>query len=355
MNKSGRVRGVVLSRGSAFTLIELLVVVAIIAVLLSILLPALGSARAAARVSVCAANLHHIGQAFANYLGNNEAVYPPSYLYPSDWHGHYNPDGQLATHPWGYMHWSHFLYDDGSVNDKAFKCPEFPTKGGYPRTNPGPNSDDWETGQQWDQFSRRAPNDLVDKQAARMAYTANAAVVPRNKFTRNLSGNPDRVNKWVRESEVSDPRNVILATEFHKDWRMGAIGTPPTSLDPPFLSKSHRSVSPFFNDHSGANEFMAGLDARFGYGPEGDPSYGLRPLSEVEGKTAVIDGAYVSEVNVVGRHHPGGDKWGGTANFLCTDGHVERTGVFQTLYKRMWGSQYYGLTGPNDIIFEDQP
>jgi prepilin-type N-terminal cleavage/methylation domain-containing protein len=338
---------------SAFTLIELLVVVAILAVLMSILLPALGSARAAARVSVCAANMHHIGQAFANYLTNNEAVYPPSYLYPSDWHGHYDPLSQLATHPWGYMHWSYFLYNEGSVNDKAFQCPEFPCKGGYPRTNPGPVPDHWEQGQQWDQWNRTAPNDLVDKQAARMAFTANAAIVPRNKFTRLLSGNPNRMNKWVRESEVADPRNVILATEFHKDWRMGAVGNPATNLDPPFLSKSHRSVSAFFNSDGGANEFLAGYEAKFTYGPEGDPSYGLRPLSEVEGKTGVIDGAYVSEVNVVGRHHPGGDKWGGTANFMCTDGHVERKAVFQTLYRRMWGSAYYGLTGPNEVSYED--
>ncbi len=44
-------------RADAFTLIELLVVIAIIALLIAILLPALGSARRAARLTACQANL----------------------------------------------------------------------------------------------------------------------------------------------------------------------------------------------------------------------------------------------------------------------------------------------------------
>jgi prepilin-type N-terminal cleavage/methylation domain-containing protein/prepilin-type processing-associated H-X9-DG protein len=57
-------------RRKGFTLIELLVVVAIIALLIAILLPSLSKARAAARKTACAANLHGWGTAFNVYAAD---------------------------------------------------------------------------------------------------------------------------------------------------------------------------------------------------------------------------------------------------------------------------------------------
>ncbi|MBI1370697.1 MAG: prepilin-type N-terminal cleavage/methylation domain-containing protein [Planctomycetes bacterium] len=58
-------------RKNAFTLIELLVVVSIIALLIAILLPSLERARAAAKLTTCAANLKQIGTGFVLYGHDN--------------------------------------------------------------------------------------------------------------------------------------------------------------------------------------------------------------------------------------------------------------------------------------------
>jgi prepilin-type N-terminal cleavage/methylation domain-containing protein len=71
------------SKDKAFTLIELLVVVAIIALLISILLPALGKVKENGRRAVCMSNLHHLGQAFQQYLHEYNDILPVAAMMPS--------------------------------------------------------------------------------------------------------------------------------------------------------------------------------------------------------------------------------------------------------------------------------
>ncbi|MFG0248951.1 MAG: type II secretion system protein [Phycisphaeraceae bacterium JB051] len=77
----------------AFTLIELLVVISIIALLIAVLLPALGAARAAARNSVCMANLKQQSLAFQMYAGDFDDYACPFFIggakSGTDWQGAY--------------------------------------------------------------------------------------------------------------------------------------------------------------------------------------------------------------------------------------------------------------------------
>ncbi len=327
---------------NGFTLIELLVVIAIIALLISILMPALGNARKQARAAKCAANLHSIGQAFHIYLAENRACYPPSYIYPYDGDGGYDLNNQPADHPYGYMNWSYFLFNRGAVKWDAFTCPEFLNQGN-PRTNPGSEPTYWEAGQV-NQFGQARGAPLEDKQAPRLAYTANSAVVPRNKFNPfMLEHGGNRLNRLVQEQEIVNPRGVVLTAEFNRNWFVA------TTTDTVGLEKSHRPISPFYNSSGGWNPYIMTPNSKFTYGQPGVPNYGLRPAADIEN-----DGrGYFDteqEINIVGRHHPGGDKLGGTANFLYTDGHVTRTTMLETLDRREWGTKYYSLTGGHNDV-----
>ena len=333
------------SRG--FTLIELLVVISIIALLISILLPSLKNARAQAKAVKCGANLAGVGRAIAGYTSESNGTFPTSYVYPSDPQGGFDIYNQPVNRPYGYLHWSYFLYSGGQVRDDVFQCPSM-QHGGAPRTNPGPDKRNWEPGQV-DDGGATGPNAREDKQAARMAYTANAAIMPRNKFTSQLvsaESSGTRKNTYVQDTIVRRPGATIAVTEFLNNWKLIGLGSGGN-----ILSKSHRPISPFYNLTSQYDPFPH--DERLGqffYGDPQNPTFGLRTLRDLRDGGAWGEAGY-NRANFVGRHHPGGDQtWGGTANFLYVDSHVERKTVFQTLKKREWGNRYFSVTGKNDVV-----
>lgn len=335
---------------TAFTLIELMVVIAIIALLVAILLPSLQSARRHAKAVVCSTNLHHVGLAIADYLYVSKGTYPPSYVYPYDEDGNWTPRDQTDGKPFGYMHWSYFLYNSGEVDDKAFQCPEY-EKGGAPRTNPGLQPENWES-QQVDDSGNSAANDVEDKQAPRIAYGANAVVMPRNKFTPELSGGP-RINMFVREQQLRQPGATIGVAEFLNNWK--ALGIQSAGG---ILSKSHRPINPFYHVGYGLDEYKSPTNTPgFIYGiPNDQERYGLLPLTEVREKANILDhSSGIPQINAVGRHHPHANKayvkrYGGAANFLFADTHVESMTALDSVDRRQWGTHYYSISGENEVM-----
>jgi len=97
----------------AFTLVELLVVIGIIAVLIGILLPALTKAREQANTVKCESNLRGIGQAFAQYLAENQDTFPPSNFY-TGLNVNLSTGTQSPGTPInGYTHWSALINGAG--------------------------------------------------------------------------------------------------------------------------------------------------------------------------------------------------------------------------------------------------
>ncbi len=319
---------------TGFTLVELLVVIGIIALLISILLPSLNRAREAANTVKCASNLRSVGQGIAMYVAQNKGVLPISYFYKGMQINNGVQTPGAADN--GYIHWSSFLYGEGTVAKDAFACPSI-DRGGLVPTN----TDDPEPGQIHDAASFSG----VDEQAPRMAYSLNEAICGRNKFVKGFQG-ANATYRYVPAGRVRNSSSTILATEFINNWRI--VSDADRSSGSNLVVKSHRPLHAFRR-----TSVTSGKDA-----------FNMEKLADGENYTrsAVADldtdpsahfadgswtsGNYKTRLDWVGHNHGTGGYDKKLTNFLYLDGHVETKSLASTMEQWEWGDEMYSLNLP---------
>ena len=319
-----------------FTLVELLVVIGIIALLISILLPTLGRARSSSKQIKCAANLRSIGQGFAIYAGEYSSGLPAAYVYKT---GPTNPDvgGGTAAKPLlGYTHWSWYLYGaNGDVSPEAFQCPSL-KEGGLPPTNARP--EDQLPGQVNDPDT---PAGVYDEQAPRMGYTANEAIIPRNKFAAGTARGGSATtykSQMTKITRVKDSANFIMITEFVDNPRVVSG----SNNGQPLVVKSHRPV----NGYANMKGDLPTESLTVPLVPADVPNFPVvDPIADVNNRLCWV-----------GRNHGAGDNE--TTNFLFVDGHVTNMRIARTLPataanregdRFLWGAPVYALTPPAPV------
>jgi prepilin-type processing-associated H-X9-DG protein len=302
----------------------------------------------ASRDGGCQKNQGSLVQAINSYFDAKRS-YPPAYVYAADPTGtHWNIAQQLPTNPFpanGYIHWSGLLVGMGYLpNEEGFACAELPNSGA-PNTNPGPNAAHWEPGQVND-LGASAPAAIPnDRQAKRLAYAANGAVMPRNKFTdtgsprmaKLFDGNPTAP---AADTQL-DGSKLIAFTEWAYLPGNAPSGGWAGLASGGSLYKAHRPITPFMGLSSGTNVYAepnGGTTPRFRYPTASE----ILPLNQLS--SGFFSGGDVSELNAVGRHHAGG-----RANFAFLDGHVERLTVLESIQQRKWGRAFYTITGKNAV------
>jgi prepilin-type N-terminal cleavage/methylation domain-containing protein/prepilin-type processing-associated H-X9-DG protein len=360
-------------RDRGFTLVELLVVIGIIALLIGILLPALSKARESANTVKCESNLRTIGQGLAQYLVDYGEYYPVSYTYvgtptqPAQW----TPGVQGSEVPGqalnGYIHWSSFLYGrkdlvgtqgifQSTVGWEAFQCPTI-NQGGLPPSDtysanldPGQANDPADT-------ANSPAGAAVDYQAPRLAYTANEAIMGRNKFVIGFQG-ALRTYQFVRAGSVTHSASTILVTEFNQDWHVVSAASDDGSGT--FVCKSHRPVSGFMQI-LGLGTPTA-LDLALGGNLGGNNLIRVQK-KDIAGDPSVANiggvGQAQTSLDWVGRNHGSRTLVNGwdmrTTNFLYCDGHVENKNLADTLTPWEWGDQMFSLNPGSDITIPRGP
>lgn len=333
-----------------FTRIEAVATIAVLGAA-GAALPAAVFARSAGRADVAQMNMVTLYGGIMQSV-NATGKFPLAYVYGTNQTGYeWNPAAQGPVHPDpsnGYIHWSGMLRNAGYVaSDAIFTSPDV-LRGGAPKTNPGPNPADWEPGQIND-LGAGAPAALPnDRQAPRLAFAPNAALMPRNKLqaagsprwaqmVTGISRSPGAAES-ARPEVIEQPMNTTVLTELLV--LPGAGGWSSLACAGGVI-KSHRPITPFVGVSAGTdvfNEPNSATIARFAYPNENDI------LADSAVGAGMICGGGLTELNAVGRH-----RAGGTAYFVMADGSVRQMTPRASVTSRAWGTRFYSITGNNSV------
>ncbi len=330
-----------------FTLIELLVVIGIIGLLASILMPSLSKAREQAKGASCMSNLHNIGLSLAMYQGDHRNFFPTAYTYI---------DGNSGSS--GYYHWTAAL-DRGeytaAVNARKFPkvakqyvCPSH-TPGGWAPSNftswrvPSPPPG---------QSSQDATNTMDDRQAPRLSYVANEAIMPRKKFSNEHDRiamadptNPAHTGNLclVDGDDIEAPNNTILVSEFSRSanciWGSSVGGG--------VAYKSHRPTNGVKS-----NQVNGVFDGeKYTVGTQ------VFKLTFAEAQAA-IDAVLADKNAASTNHHISyieANAHASGSNYLFVDGHTSRHMLEETLDPGtyMWGRKVYSCV--DKPVVQDNP
>ena len=333
-------------RGHGFTLIELLVVIAIIALLIGILLPSLSSARKSAWAVIAGTNARSVVQASTIYQGENKDVYPPSYVYAAERQGFdWRIEDQQENHPNpinGYLHWSYFLFNNGELPQDAFESPAVLNRGA-PRSNPGPDELDWEPEQVNDMNQPVGGDFPEDRQVPRLAFAANAAIMPRNKFN---DDSLERKAVLVKGTKIYAPGRMIMMGEFRETSNWQSLAGQTDSAEGAYKIKSHRPITPFKGFSAGAdvfNEQDRGNVTSFAYPTIEELTEEIKSINDRSKFLLDGQGGTGTSLGAVADHH------NGKSNFAFVDGHVSLMTVIETVEQQLWGDRFYSMSGGNKV------
>jgi prepilin-type N-terminal cleavage/methylation domain-containing protein/prepilin-type processing-associated H-X9-DG protein len=336
-------QGAVARRARGFTLVELLIVISIMALLASILLPSLSKAREMAKSSSCLSNLRNVGLSISMYAADQK-YYPTSYSYI---------DGDSSAG--GYLHWT------ATLTPSEYESPVTPVSGisKYPKTAnqfvcPSHEPGGWAPSN----FTSvripnpppgQAPQDATkdDRQAPRLSYVANEAIMPRKKYSsaHDTASPPGTSNlRLVASEDIESPMNIILLAEFSNSpnciWGSSSGGGT--------AYKSHRPTNGVKLDGGGVFDgegYQKGTKIRKLTYDEAQAAI----TAVLADPSAALTSHHISYVNPTAHNT--------YSNYTYADGHAAKATLKETLDagNYMWGRKVYSCIDKPEIQDNDVP